>query len=63
MFAILYNCGKYQKLAHYNGRIHLFDTEYRARRFINRDWFYSSLPRVKDGYQESVRIVKYIHNN
>ena len=63
MYAILYNCGKYQKLAHYNGRVHLFDTEYRARKFINKDSYYNKLPRYKDGFHESVRVVKYVQNN
>ena len=59
MFAILYTCGDYRKLGHVNGRTHLFEREDLARRFIRRHPFYSKLPRNKNGYNESVRVVKF----
>ncbi len=59
MFAILYSCGDYRKLGHVNGRTHLFETEQQAKRYIRRHPHYGKLPRRVNGYNESIRVVKF----
>ena len=63
MFAILYNCGGYSKLAHVDETLHLFDTERDAKWFIRRHSFYGKLPRRINGYNESVRVVRFNPNH